>query len=101
VILWRHIKSEGHYWEVARGFMRATRLPVVIYAERYGQRVWVRATELFDDGRFEVVGHAEGSFPAKYPMGAIFEADMSKLIVLQEGDEFVVVPHAEWELEQA
>jgi len=94
VILWRHIKSEGEYWEVGRGLMGS--LPVVIYAARLEGRVWVRAADLFDDGRFGVVAHSEGSYPATYPLPATFEADLSEVFVLREGDEFIVIPKAEY-----
>lgn len=50
--LWRHVKTGGHYREIARGRIESTLEPVVIYRSLITGKVWVRPETEFDDGRF-------------------------------------------------
>jgi hypothetical protein len=50
--LWYHVKTGGAYQVICEGFIEATLQPVVVYRALKDQKVWVRPTDDFLDGRF-------------------------------------------------
>lgn len=87
--LWRHIKSDNAYWEVGRGWLLdehgARVQAMVVYKEREGEKVWIRDQAEFDDGRFELMGLAEGVLPVVYPLHGLLEADLRLCVIEPEG----------------
>ncbi len=98
--LWRHVKSDGCYWEVCRAFNRSLE-HMVVYKERYGDTVWVRVASEFDDGRFVLEAMAEGEFPAVFPLHGIFEADLSPCVIVIENDDYMVWSKDAWDADVA
>ena len=83
--VWRHIKSEGVYYELGRSFWND--MAVVIYVSRQDHVVWVRSANEFDDGRFAFLGLTENVIIHTYPLKAIYEADLRPLLI---SDDFQI-----------
>lgn len=51
----RHVKTRGIYEIIGYGKIEKDQTPVTIYEQIWEGRIWVRPTEEFEDGRFELV----------------------------------------------
>ena len=80
--VWRHIKSEGVYYELGRSVWNT--MNVVIYISRQDHVVWVRSAKEFDDGRFAFLGLTENVIHQAYPLKAIYEADLRPLLISED-----------------
>lgn len=77
--VWRHLKTDGVYYELGRSFWNA--MDVVIYISRQDNVIWVRGADEFDDGRFGFLGLTENIINLTYPLKAIYEADLRPLLI--------------------
>ena len=50
----RHVKTRGIYEIIGYGKIEKDHTPVTIYEQIWEGRIWVRPTEEFEDGRFEL-----------------------------------------------
>ena len=51
----RHVKTHSIYEIIGYGKIEKDQTPVTIYEQIWEGRIWVRPTEEFEDGRFELV----------------------------------------------
>ena len=51
----RHVKTRGIYEIIGYGKIEKDQTPVAIYEQIWEGRIWVRPTEEFEDGRFELM----------------------------------------------
>lgn len=52
---YRHKKTDGLYTILHHGWIEATETEAVIYVSHQDGRIWVRPSDEFYDGRFEIV----------------------------------------------
>ena len=50
----KHIKTGGLYFIICYGLQESDKTPVVVYKSLDNEQIWVRPTEEFEDGRFEI-----------------------------------------------